>query len=60
VSPRAPVVSGRETIKALAKLGFAEASQRGSHVKLRRNERTVIVPLDGKLAPGRQGQRFLY
>ncbi len=52
MSPRLPVVSGRETIKALTKLGFAEAGQRGSHIKLRRDELTVIVPLHRELAPG--------
>jgi predicted RNA binding protein YcfA (HicA-like mRNA interferase family) len=52
VSPRLPVVSGRETLRALAKAGYAEISRRGSHVKLRRDSRTVIVPLHRELAPG--------
>jgi predicted RNA binding protein YcfA (HicA-like mRNA interferase family) len=52
VSPRLPVVSGRETLRALEKAGFTEISQRGSHVKLRRGNRTVIVPLHRELAPG--------
>jgi predicted RNA binding protein YcfA (HicA-like mRNA interferase family) len=53
VSPRLPVVSGREAITALRKAGFAEISQRGSHVKLRNAEgRTAIVPLHRELAPG--------
>jgi predicted RNA binding protein YcfA (HicA-like mRNA interferase family) len=40
-------------VRALTKAGFAEVSQRGSHVKLR-NEigRTVIVPLHRELARG--------
>jgi predicted RNA binding protein YcfA (HicA-like mRNA interferase family) len=48
-----PVVSGRQAIRALQKLGFEEVSQRGSHVKLR-NEigRTTIVPLHDELARG--------
>jgi predicted RNA binding protein YcfA (HicA-like mRNA interferase family) len=53
VSPSLPNVSGREVVRALTKAGFAEVSQRGSHVKLR-NEigRTVIVPLHRELARG--------
>lgn len=30
-----PVASGRQTIRALQRLGFEQVSQRGSHVKLR-------------------------
>ena len=52
MSPRLPVVSGRETLRALEKAGFTEISQRGSQVKLRRGNRTVIVPLHRELAPG--------
>lgn len=48
-----PVVSGRQAIRALKKLGFEEASQRGSHVKLRNDAgRTAIVPLHDELARG--------
>jgi len=52
VSPPLPVVSGARVIKALASLGFAEISQRGSHMKLRRAESTVIVPMHKELASG--------
>lgn len=52
MSPPLPVVSGVRVIKALASLGFAEISQRGSHVKLRRAESTVIVPTHKELASG--------
>lgn len=52
MSPRLPVVSGAETVAALRKAGFEEISQRGSHVKLRSAEATVIVPLHQELAPG--------
>jgi predicted RNA binding protein YcfA (HicA-like mRNA interferase family) len=38
-------------VKALAKAGFGQVSQRGSHVKLRNPEnRTVIVPMHRELA----------
>lgn len=52
--PRAlPVVSGAETVKALERLGFEQAGQRGSHVKLRNAAgRTAIVPMHRELAEG--------
>jgi predicted RNA binding protein YcfA (HicA-like mRNA interferase family) len=51
---RLPVVSGAEVVAVavLAKAGFAKVAQRGSHVKLRRDDRTVIVPLHDTLASG--------
>jgi predicted RNA binding protein YcfA (HicA-like mRNA interferase family) len=53
VSPSLPVVSGRAVVQALAKAGFAEVSQRGSHLKLRNPAgKTVIVPLHRELARG--------
>ncbi|MCG0277824.1 MAG: type II toxin-antitoxin system HicA family toxin [Thermanaeromonas sp.] len=53
MSPKLPGVSGREVIKALTKAGFRQASQRGSHVKMRHpSGRTAIVPLHDALAPG--------
>lgn len=47
--PRLPVVSGKETVKALNKIGFVVAKQEGSHIKLTRTtelggRQTVIVP----------------
>jgi predicted RNA binding protein YcfA (HicA-like mRNA interferase family) len=45
VSPAPPLISGAQAIAALAKVDFVEVSQRGSHVKLRRQDgTTVIVP----------------
>jgi predicted RNA binding protein YcfA (HicA-like mRNA interferase family) len=52
VSPALPAVSGATVVVALAKAGYVQVSQRGSHVKLRREGRTVIVPLHRELAPG--------
>jgi predicted RNA binding protein YcfA (HicA-like mRNA interferase family) len=52
VSPALPVVSGAAVVGALTKVGFVEMSQRGSHLKLRKVERVVIVPLHRELAPG--------
>ena len=53
MSPSFPVVSGRAVVRALAKVGFAEVSQRGSHLKLRDPAgNTVIVPMHRELARG--------
>jgi predicted RNA binding protein YcfA (HicA-like mRNA interferase family) len=46
LSERLPVLSGREIIKALAKVGFLPVRQKGSHVFLRHVDgRRTVVPL---------------
>ena len=53
MSPRLPVVSGQDAIRALRKAEFRQISQRGSHVKMRSDAgMTAIVPLHRELAPG--------
>jgi predicted RNA binding protein YcfA (HicA-like mRNA interferase family) len=52
LSEALPVVSGRQTIKTLTRLGFEQVSQRGSHVKMRSGSLTVIIPLHDELARG--------
>ena len=53
MSPSLPVVSGRQTVRALEKAGFSQVSQKGSHIKLRDDSgRAVIVPLHRELARG--------
>ena len=52
MNPPLPVVSGVDVIKALVVAGFVEVSQRGSHVKLRNRDATVIVPMHKELAAG--------
>ena len=51
-----PVVSGKETIKALSKAGFSVIRQKGSHVRLEKQieERIlkVTVPLHSQLKKG--------
>ena len=42
MSPKPPLLSGREVIKAFEKLGYRRISQRGSHIKIR-NESTQIT-----------------
>ena len=50
--PRLPRVSGAEAVKALARLGFAQARQKGSHVVLRRGSVGCVVPLHSELKIG--------
>jgi predicted RNA binding protein YcfA (HicA-like mRNA interferase family) len=42
---RLPVLSGRSVVKALAKLGYSEVRQRGSHIRLWcAGKRSITVP----------------
>ena len=42
---RLPVVSGRDVVKALRKLGYEEVRQRGSHIRLCcEGKKSVSVP----------------
>ena len=50
--PRLPVVSGRQVVRALEKLGFVEVRQRGSHVVMRNGARGTAVPLHREIATG--------
>ena len=50
--PKLPPTSGRECVKALEKLGFAQVRQRGSHVVMRREERGCVVPMHRSLKVG--------
>jgi predicted RNA binding protein YcfA (HicA-like mRNA interferase family) len=50
--PRLPRLSGRETIRALERLGFAQIRQRGSHVVLQSGRSTCTVPLHRELKLG--------
>lgn len=43
--PKLPRIKGKDCCKALAKLGFVEVCQRGSHVVMRRGESGCVVPL---------------
>lgn len=49
-----PRVSGRECVKALARLGFVVKRQRGSHMVLRRDSpfAQVVVPAHAELDRG--------
>ena len=45
-------VSGDDVVRALKRVGFERVSQKGSHVKLRRGNRTAIVPMHREVAGG--------
>jgi predicted RNA binding protein YcfA (HicA-like mRNA interferase family) len=49
VTPKPPAVSGRELVKILSKMGYQKVSQRGSHIKLKKEETgSVLVIPDHK------------
>ena len=54
--PDLPHLSGREIIRALEKLGFSQARQRGSHVVMKKSTTTgsigCVVPFHGEVALG--------
>lgn len=50
--PKLPRVSGAEVVRALGRLGFAVARQRGSHIVLRRGPSGCVVPNHRELKTG--------
>ena len=45
-------VDGKTAAKALRRLGFAEIRQSGSHLIMRRDSLTVVVPMHRPIKPG--------
>jgi predicted RNA binding protein YcfA (HicA-like mRNA interferase family) len=45
-------ISGVEAARALKRFGFVEIRQTGSHLILRKESRTVVVPQHKPLKPG--------
>lgn len=45
-------VNGEDAVKALLRLGFLDLRQTGSHRILRRDGRTVVVPMHRPIKPG--------
>lgn len=45
-------VNGSEAAKALGRLGFAVKRQTGSHLIMRKDARTVVVPMHKPIKPG--------
>ena len=54
MSERLPVISGKQLVAALKKLGWEVVRQRGSHVSLQNLDRAVllVVPLHRELKRG--------
>jgi predicted RNA binding protein YcfA (HicA-like mRNA interferase family) len=42
--PKLPRISGAEVVRALERLGFTIARQRGSHIVMRRGSSGCVVP----------------
>jgi predicted RNA binding protein YcfA (HicA-like mRNA interferase family) len=53
---RLPVISGREILKILSKIGFVIVGRKGSHVRMKRQRGKevliVIIPMHSELAKG--------
>jgi len=47
-----PVLKPLEIINCLKKFGFEYKSQKGSHVKYVKNNRTTIIPMHDEVAKG--------
>ena len=45
-------VNGLEAVRAFRRLGWAEIRQTGSHRILRRESKTIVVPMHKPLKPG--------
>ena len=54
--PRLPVVSGKDLIKMMTRMGYEVVRQRGSHVRLRKTtpagEHKITVPFHREIAKG--------
>ena len=50
--PKLPVISGKETIRRLEKLGFISVRQKGSHVIMRKGSQGCVVPNHKSLKAG--------
>jgi len=46
------VVSGADLVRALEAIGFEEVGQKGSHKKLRKGDRVVIIPMHAEIRVG--------
>ena len=50
--PKLPVVSGKDVVKALERLGFELVRQRGSHVIMQRRSVSCVVPMHKEIKTG--------
>ena len=45
-----PLLSGRQVLAALSRLGFVEVHRKGSHVKMKHEDgRVIVFPFHGKV-----------
>ena len=51
MSPKLPVISGADLIRALAKFGYVAVRQKGSHVRLRHSSNPQRLPITVPLHP---------
>jgi len=56
MSKRLPIVSGKDVVKALTKIGYKVVRQRGSHLRLKDptnpSHEPITVPFHKELKPG--------
>ena len=55
MTPKLPVVSGRQCVKILEQIGYVKVRQRGSHIRLKDrsgNLPSITVPDHKELRPG--------
>jgi predicted RNA binding protein YcfA (HicA-like mRNA interferase family) len=53
--PKLPVISGRELIKKLEKIGYRAVRQKGSHIRLRHSDpcfKPLTIPMHKFIKPG--------
>ena len=50
--PKLPRISGAEAVRALQRLGFEVARQRGSHIVMRRGSSGCVVPNHREIKTG--------
>lgn len=54
--PKPPILSGKEVIKKLEKIGYKNVRQKGSHIRLKHKEnpayKPITVPLHRTIKPG--------
>ena len=46
MTPKPPLISGRDLVRAFTKLGYIKVSQKGSHIKMRNDAKgsVAIIP----------------
>jgi predicted RNA binding protein YcfA (HicA-like mRNA interferase family) len=52
VSSKYPLLASEVIVRALTRGGFSPVSQKGSHLKLKKDSRTAIIPLHDEVARG--------